>query len=60
MDHQADEIDTIEVLRGRYLGDVCAAATYQKGAVRQMPDILQACYGIGRKSVEPMAGKEES
>jgi multimeric flavodoxin WrbA len=37
----------VERLRGHYLGDVCASNTYQKGKVKEYPDIIAACYKIG-------------
>ena len=37
---------TVEVLHGIYLGDVCASV-YQKGKVRQMPEVLEACRKLG-------------
>ncbi len=43
----------VEVLRGHYLGDVCASA-YEKGRVREMPGVLQACYELGMRSVEEL------
>jgi NAD(P)H-dependent FMN reductase len=43
----------VEVLRGHYLGDVCASA-YEKGKVRAMPEVLQACYGLGMRSVKEL------
>jgi len=46
---------TVEVLRGRYLGDV-RASVYEKGKVLQKTDILQRCYDLGKKAVEVMAG----
>jgi len=44
---------TVEVLRGYYLGDVCASV-YEKGEVSQMPTILQKCYDIGRQAVDQL------
>lgn len=41
---------TVEVLHGIYLGDVCASV-YQKGKVRQMPEVLEACRKLGTKAV---------
>jgi NAD(P)H-dependent FMN reductase len=41
---------TVEVLRGRYLGDVCASV-YPKGQVKRMPDILDACRNLGMHAV---------
>lgn len=41
---------TVEVLHGTYLGDVCASV-YQKGKVRQMPEILEACRKLGTDAV---------
>jgi len=43
----------VEVLRGQYLGDVCASA-YEKGKVKTMPAVLQACYELGIRSVEEL------
>jgi NAD(P)H-dependent FMN reductase len=40
---------TAEVLHGVYLGDVCASV-YQKGKVREMPDVLAACRRLGAKA----------
>ena len=37
---------TVEVLHGIYLGDVCASV-YQKGKVRQMTEVLEACRKLG-------------
>jgi len=45
---------TVERLRGHYLGDVCAPNTYQKGKIKQYPDILKACYDIGYKAATQM------
>ena len=42
---------SIEVLHGKYLGDV-HASVYQKGKVRGMQHVLQACREIGIKSVK--------
>ena len=47
---------TAEVLRGEYLGDV-RASVYEKGGVREMPEILRACYELGKKAVERMQKK---
>jgi multimeric flavodoxin WrbA len=41
---------TVEVLHGIYLGDVCASV-YQKGKVRQMPEVLEACRKLGTNAV---------
>lgn len=41
---------TVEVLHGRYLGDVCASV-YEKGQVRRMPDVLSSCRALGMKVV---------
>ena len=40
----------VEVLRGYYLGDVCAPNANQKGTVKQYPEIIEACYHIGYES----------
>jgi multimeric flavodoxin WrbA len=44
---------TVEVLHGIYLGDVCASV-YQKGKVRQMSEVLEACRKLGTKAVSSM------
>ena len=41
------------VLRGRYLGDLCVSA-YQKGKVREMPDVLESAYQLGERAVVEM------
>ncbi|MBA7620137.1 hypothetical protein ES703_27481 [subsurface metagenome] len=41
---------TVDVLHGIYLGDVCASV-YQKGKVRQMPEVLEACRKLGTNAV---------
>jgi hypothetical protein len=41
---------TVEVLHGIYLGDVCASV-YQKGKVRQMPEVLEACRKLGTNAI---------
>jgi len=41
---------TVEVLHGLYLGDVCASV-YQKGKVKQMPEVLEACQKLGTNAV---------
>lgn len=47
---------TVEVLHGRYLGDV-HASVYQKGKVGEMPEVLTACRELGMKAVRIMKGK---
>ena len=42
---------TVETLHGIYLGDVCASV-YQKGKVRQMPEVLEACRKSGTNAVK--------
>jgi len=41
---------TVEVLHGIYIGDVCASV-YQKGKVREMPEVLEACRKLGTNVV---------
>ncbi|MHC5037892.1 MAG: flavodoxin family protein [Planctomycetota bacterium] len=48
---------TVEVLHGKYLGDV-GASVYRKGKVRQMPEVLDACRQLGARAVRAM--KRES
>ena len=43
---------TVQRLRGHYLGDVCAANTYQKGKIIEYPDILESCHQIGCEAFE--------
>lgn len=43
----------VDVLRGKYLGGLCVSV-YQKGKVREMPDILNSAYELGRKAVEEL------
>ncbi len=44
---------TVEVLHGVYLGDVCVSV-YQKGKVREMPNVLDACRTLGADAVRRM------
>jgi multimeric flavodoxin WrbA len=44
---------TVEVLRGRYLGEVCVSV-YEKGKVKTRPEVLRACYELGKKAVQQM------
>jgi multimeric flavodoxin WrbA len=46
-----------EVLGARYVGDVCVSV-FEKGAVRQMPDVLRQAYELGRHAVEQTARAE--
>ena len=43
----------VEVLRGRYLGDLCVSA-YRKGEVAQMPEAMQAAYELGKRIIHSM------
>lgn len=45
----------VEVLHGTYLGDVCASV-YEKGRVREMPEVLAACRELGRRAVDRWLG----
>lgn len=47
----------VEVLHGTYMGDV-RASVYQKGKVRDMPEILDACRKLGARAVQTMQRKE--
>lgn len=49
---------TVEVLHGIYLGDVCASV-YQKGKVKQMPEVLEACRKLGAAAIETMIERED-
>lgn len=44
---------SVETLHGIYLGDVCASV-YQKGKVRQIPEVLDACRKLGTNAVRTM------
>ncbi len=41
---------TARVLHGTYLGDVCASV-YEKGRVREAPEVLEACRTLGAEAV---------
>ena len=47
-------------LKGPCLGHACASSRYQKGKVRDMPDILSACYELGKIIVEESADKPDA
>ena len=42
---------TIEVLRGKYLGDL-SASVYQKGRIRQNTEVLDRAYQLGKNVVQ--------
>lgn len=44
---------TVEVLRGTYMGDLCVSV-YQKGKVRDMPEVLESCRTLGKDAVRQM------
>jgi len=44
----------VDVLKGRYLGDICVSV-YKKGEIKQMTDVLQAAYELGKEAVKKMA-----
>jgi putative NADPH-quinone reductase len=44
---------TVEVLRGTYLGDFCVSV-YQKGKVKEMPEVLESCRALGADAVRQM------
>jgi len=46
------------LLHGTYVGDV-HTLVYQKGKVRDMPEVLMACYELGAKAVRTIQGKED-
>jgi len=48
---------TVEVLRGRYLGDLGASTSGGGNRIRQMPDVLSAAQELGKKAVQKMAEK---
>ena len=47
----------VDVLGGRYLGDVCVSV-YKKGAVKEKPGAMQAAYELGQKAVQQMLRKQ--
>lgn len=48
---------TVEVLRGRYLGDLGVSTSGGGNRVRQMPDVLSAGEELGKKAVREMLKK---
>ena len=48
---------TVKVLHGTYIGDV-HASVYEKGRVREMPEILTACRELGMKAVRATQRKQ--
>jgi multimeric flavodoxin WrbA len=45
---------SVSVLHGMYLGDVCASV-YEKGKVRDVPDVLETCRRLGAEAVRRMS-----
>lgn len=48
---------TVEVLRGRYLGDLGVSTSGGGNRVKQMPDALQAARELGKRAVLEMSAK---
>lgn len=46
---------TVEVLRGKYLGDLGVSVSGGGNKVKQMPDVLQSAYELGKKAVRELA-----
>lgn len=44
----------VDVLRGKYLGDLCVSV-YKKGEIKHKTDVLQAAYELGKDAVRKMA-----
>ena len=42
---------TIEVLRGKYIGDICVPSCYQKGKILEKKEILIQAYELGKKAI---------
>jgi len=45
---------TIEILRGKYIGDICVPSCYQKGKILEKKDVLIQAYKLGKKAVKLM------
>jgi multimeric flavodoxin WrbA len=43
--------NTIETLRGIYLGEICVPSCYQKGKILEKPEILQQAFELGKNAV---------
>jgi multimeric flavodoxin WrbA len=43
--------NTIKTLRGIYLGDICVPSCYQKGKIREKPEILEQAFELGQTVV---------
>jgi hypothetical protein len=43
---------TIEVLRGKYIGDICVPSCYQKGKILEKKEILKQAYELGKRAVK--------
>jgi multimeric flavodoxin WrbA len=48
---------TVEVLRGRYLGDLGVSTSGGGNRVKQMPDALRTAQELGKKAVQEMRAK---
>jgi multimeric flavodoxin WrbA len=42
---------TIKTLRGIYLGEICVPSCYQKGKIREKPEILKQAFELGKTIV---------
>ena len=46
--------NTIETLRGVYLGDICVPSCYQKGKIREKQETLKQAFELGKNAVAKM------
>lgn len=46
--------NTIETLRGIYLGDICVPSCYEKGKIREKHEILKQAHELGKDAVAQM------
>ena len=46
--------NTIETLRGVYIGEICVPDCYQKGKIREKPEILKQAFELGKRAVTQM------
>lgn len=49
---------TVDVLRGRYLGDL-SVSVYQKGRVKQDKEALEKAYRLGKNAVETLRSRKQ-
>ena len=52
--------NTVETLRGIYVGEICVPDCYQKGKIREKRDVIRNALAFGKKAVTRLIDQQET